>query len=131
MSTMDKQRAGPVLPPGRSRRSFTADAVSLVLDGDRLVASVARDLGIGEMKLGNWVRQARIDRDDQSGLTTAERAGLVRLRPENAQLRMERDLPKRATAFWVAESGPRPATGRSVPGGPRGSRPNRHVAPLG
>ena len=94
---------------GRSRRRFTkefkADAVALVLDGDQSVASVARDLGIGETNLGNWVRQARVDRGDKPGLTTAERAELVRLRRENARLVMERDLLKRATAFWVKESG--------------------------
>ena len=97
------------LPPGRTRRRFTkefkADAVALVLDGDRSIASVARDLGIGESNLGNWVRQARIDRGDKPGLTTTERAELARLRRENARLRMERDLLKRATAFWVKESG--------------------------
>ena len=96
-------------PAGRTRRRFTkeskADAVALVLDGDRSIASVARDLGIGETNLGNWVRQARIDRGERPGLTTTERAELVQLRRENAQLWVERDLLKRATAFWVKESG--------------------------
>lgn len=104
MSLMEQER-----PPGRTRRRFTrefkADAVALVLDGDRPVAQVARDLGIGETNLGNWVRQARIDRGDRPGLTTGERAELVRLRRENTKLRMERELLKRATAFWVQESG--------------------------
>ena len=84
--------------PGRTRRRFTsefkADAVALVLDGDRSIASVARDLGIGETNLGNWVRQARIDRGDKPGLSTEERAELARLRRENARLRMERELLK-------------------------------------
>lgn len=96
-------------PPGRTRRRFTkefkADAVALVLDGDRSIASVARDLGIGETNLGNWVRQARIDRGEKPGLTTSERAELVELRREVKKLRMERELLKRATAFWVKESG--------------------------
>ena len=96
-------------PAGRSRRRFTsefkADAVALVLDGGRSIASVARDLGIGETNLGNWVRQARIDRGDKPGLSAEERADLARLRRENARLRMERELPERATAFWVKESG--------------------------
>ncbi len=110
MSTMqEQQRAGPVLAPGRVRRSFPrefkADAVALVLDEGRSIASVARSLGIGATSLGNWVRQARIDRGEREGLTTTERAELARLRRENAQLRMERDLLKRATAFWVKESG--------------------------
>ena len=95
--------------PGRTRRRFTkefkSDAVSLVIDGGHSIASVARDLGIGETNLGNWVRQARIDRGDKPCLTTAERAELARLRRENAKLRMERELLKRATAFWVKESG--------------------------
>ena len=55
MSLMERDR-----PPGRIRRCFTkefkADAVALVLDGDEPVAHLARDLGIGESNLGNWVR---------------------------------------------------------------------------
>ena len=110
MSTMQEElRPGPALPPGRTRRSFPkefkADAVALVLDEGRTVASVARSLGVGESNLGNWVRQARVDRGEREGLTTTERSELARLRRENAQLRMERDLLKRATAFWVKESG--------------------------
>ncbi len=89
----------------RFSREFKADAVALVLDGERPIAGVARDLGIGANNLGNWVRQARIDRGDKPGLTTEERVELTRLRRENAKLRMERELLKRATAFWVQESG--------------------------
>jgi transposase len=55
--------------------------------------------------LGNWVAQARTDRGERAGLTSSEKAELVELRKENARLRMERDLLKRATAFWVKESG--------------------------
>ena len=110
MSTMQEtSRSGPVLAPGRTRRSFSrefkADAVALVLDEGRSIASVARALGIGATNLGNWVRQARVDRGEREGLTTSERAELARLRREVTQLRMERDLLKRATAFWVKESG--------------------------
>lgn len=93
----------------RSRRSFTdefkRDAVALVIDEGRTVVDVARSLGIGEGTLGNWVRQARVDRGERAGMTTSERTELVELRRENARLRMERDLLKRATAFWVKESG--------------------------
>ena len=110
MSMMQKDwLSGPVLPPGRVRRSFSkkfkADAVSLVLDEDRSVRSVADALGIGASSLAAWVRQARVDRGESEGLTTKERTELARLRREVAQLRMERDLLKRATAFWVKESG--------------------------
>ena len=103
MSVMEEQE------PVRSRRSFTdefkRDAVALVIDEGRRVIDVARSLGIGEGTLGNWVRQARVDRGDRAGVTTTERIELVELRRENARLRMERDLLKRATAFWVKESG--------------------------
>jgi len=95
--------------PRRVRRSFTAefkrDAVAMVLEQGRSIADVARSLGIVESNLGNWVKQARVDRGERDGLTTEERSELVRLRRENAQLRMERELLKRATAFWVKESG--------------------------
>ena len=103
MSTMVEQE------PLRSRRSFTdefkRDAVGLVIDEGRRVIDVARSLGVGEGTLGNWVRQARVDRGERAGLTTSEKAELAELRRENARLRMERDLLKRATAFWVKESG--------------------------
>ena len=93
----------------RSRRSFPdefkRDAVALVIDEGRRVIDVARSLGVGEGTLGNWVRQSRVDRGERAGVSTAERSELVELRRENARLRMERDLLKRATAFWVKESG--------------------------
>ena len=102
MSVMEQE-------PVRVRRSFTdefkRDAVGLVIDEGRSVVDVARSLGIGEGTLGNWVRQARIDSGERAGLTTSERTEIVELRKENARLRMERDLLKRATAFWVKESG--------------------------
>src|SRR5829696_3391156 len=93
--------------PARARRSFTdefkRDAVARVLDDGNKIVDVARRLGI-EGTLGNWVAQARTDRGERAGLTTSEKAELAELRRENARLRMERDLLKRATAFWVKES---------------------------
>jgi transposase-like protein len=93
----------------RSRRSFTdefkRDAVAMVLDDGHKIVEVADRLGVGEGTLGNWVRQARIDRGQRAGVSSSERQELVELRRENARLRMERDLLKRATAFWVKESG--------------------------
>lgn len=95
--------------PVQARRSFTKefkrDAVALVLDEGHRIVGVASDLGIGESTLGRWVKQARIDRGDRKGLTTDDRARIRELERENAKLRMERDLLKRATAFWVKESG--------------------------
>ncbi len=100
--TNKKVVSGPVRP--RYSSEFKADAVAMVIDGERTVVDVANALGLVEQTLGNWVRQARIDHGDRAGLTTDDRAEMTRLRRENAQLAMERDLLKRATAFWVKES---------------------------
>ena len=91
----------------RTRRGFTKefkrDAVELVRSTGQPIAVVARELGIYDSTLGNWVRQDAIDRGEAEGLTTEERARLGRLEAENARLRMERDLLKRTVAFWVKE----------------------------
>ena len=95
------------LPPGRRGRypkEFRRDAAALVLDQRRSVADVARELGIVEQTLGNWVRQERIDRGEKEGTSSDLRAENARLNRENKQLRLERDLLKKATAFWVKES---------------------------
>jgi transposase len=95
-------------PPQRTRRGFTEefkrDAVELVRSTGRPIAVVARELGIYDSTLGNWVRQDRIERGEAEGLTSEERAQLRRLEAENAKLRMERDLLKRTVAFWVKET---------------------------
>jgi transposase len=92
----------------RTRRKFTDEfkrnAVELVRTTGRPIAQVADEMGIYDSTLGNWVKQDRIDRGEREGLTTDERARLRELERENAQLRMERELLKRATAFWVRES---------------------------
>lgn len=103
MATMEKKDTP------RARRSFPdefkADAVAMVLDDDRKIVDVAEAIGVGDGTLGNWVRLEKIERGERAGLTRDDRAELVELRKENARLRMERDLLKRATAFWVKESG--------------------------
>ena len=93
---------------GGTRRSFTDDyktgAVRLVLDEGKTVASAARDLGLTESSLRNWVEQARADRTKgKTGLTTAEREELARLRKEVRELRMERDVLKKAAAFFARD----------------------------
>jgi transposase len=70
----------------------------------RPIAQIARELGIYDSTLGNWVRQDRIDRGAQDGLTSDEQTRLRQLERENARLRMERDLLKRTVAFWVKET---------------------------
>jgi len=92
----------------RTRREFTKefkrDAVELVRTSGRPIAQIARELGIYDSTLGNWVRQDAIDRGEREGLTTEERERLRQLEVENTRLRMERDLLKRTVAFWVKET---------------------------
>ena len=83
---------------------FKRDAVDLVRSTGRPIAQIARELGIYDSTLGNWVRQDRIDRGEREGLTSDERAQLGQLEAENTRLRMERDLLKRTVAFWVKET---------------------------
>jgi transposase-like protein len=94
--------------PRRSRRKFSAefkrDAVEIVRSSDRPIAEVARELGIYDSTLGNWLKQDEINRGEREGLTSGERARLSELERENVRLRMERELLKRAVAFWVRES---------------------------
>lgn len=104
MSVME-QEPKPLRPKRSFTDEFKRDAVAMVIDEGHRVIDVANRLGVGEGTLGNWVRQARIDLGERAGVTTSERVELVELRRDNARLRMERDLLKRATAFWVKESG--------------------------
>ncbi len=93
----------------RERRSFTdefkAGAVRLVLDEGKTVAQAARDLDLTQSALGQWVERARADRSDgKTGLTTVEREELAKLRKENRQLKLERDLLKKWAAFFAKET---------------------------
>ena len=94
--------------PRRRRRKFSEefkrDAVEIVRSSDKPIAVVARELGIYDSSLGNWVNQDRINRGEREGLRSDDRARLSELERENARLRMERELLKRAVAFWVRES---------------------------
>ena len=93
----------------RSRRprrqfddDFKAQAVRLVLDEGKTVGAVARDLDLTETALREWVKRARADRSNgRTGLTTAEREELARLRKENRELRTEREILKKAAAFFA------------------------------
>ncbi len=94
----------------RERRKFTpefrAEAVRLAKMGDRPMAHVARDLGIKKQTLGHWVHQAEVDAAGGSSgeLTTSEKEELKQLRKENARLREEKEILKKATAFFAREN---------------------------
>jgi transposase len=84
---------------------FKAGAVRLVLETGKPIAQIARELGVNDGTLGNWVAAARRARDGggDGPLSEDERAELARLRKENAELRMQRDVLKRSVALWVTE----------------------------
>jgi len=93
-------------PTRRPRRQFTdefkAQAVRMVLEEGRTVGAVARDLDLTGSALRLWVEQTRADRSKgKTGLTTVEREELARLRKENRQLRMDREILVKAAAFFV------------------------------
>jgi transposase len=93
---------------GETRRKFGKDfregAVRLVRETGKPIAQVARDLGVNEGTLGNWVNADRRRRGEADGmLSEDERAELVRLRKENAELAMERVL-RRSVSLWVKDA---------------------------
>ena len=97
--------------PKKERRNFTdefkAETVKLVIERGMSVAAAARDLGLTDSCLRKWVKQARIDagKGQDGALTTDERKLLLRLQRENKTLRMEREILKKATAFFAKENG--------------------------
>jgi transposase len=82
-----------------------AGAVRLVLDEGKTVGAVARELDLTPSSLGNWVRHAQADRTNgKTGRTTVEREELARLRKENRVLQEEREILKKAAAFFAKQS---------------------------
>ena len=94
----------------RARRKFTseykAEVVRLVRDGGKTIGEVSRDLDLTQSAVRHWVKQSAVDAGagGAGALTTAERAELVALRREARQLRMEREIPKKAAAFFAKEN---------------------------
>ncbi len=102
---------------GATRRSFTdeykEEAVKFVIEGQRSIAEVARNIGVHEMTLGKWVKKAREARaaatPPDAPLSESERMELVRLRAElaekdaeNTELRMQVEFAKKV-ATWFAK----------------------------
>jgi transposase len=94
----------------KPRRQFTneqkAEAVRIVAQSDKSITQIAKEMGLTESALRNWVKQAEIDqkRSPNGPLTTEERQELARLRRDNKRLQMERDFLKKAAAFCCART---------------------------
>jgi transposase len=85
---------------------FRREAVELVRTSGKPVKEIASDLGVTEQSLRNWVKQLEVDVGARPGLSSDEREELKRLRRENRVLREEREILKKAAAFFVKESDP-------------------------
>ena len=101
---MENQEKSAKRPRRKFSDEFKRDAVEIVNSSGKSIAQVARELGIYDSTLGSWVKQDEIDRGVRDGVSTSDREEVTELRRENARLRMERELLKRAVAFWVRES---------------------------
>jgi transposase len=93
----------------RARRSFSAEfrekAVAYVFEQNKSIVEAARELGVGESTLGNWVSAARTDGSgSNSGVRSSESEELRRLKAENRELRMRVELLKKAAAFFANEN---------------------------
>jgi len=105
----DVLRKGVHVPSTRPRYApeFRAEAIRLVREGGRTPQQLAQDLGCCTETIRNWLKQADLDEGRRNdGLTTAERDELRHLRAENRVLRMERDLLKKAAAFFAKDTDP-------------------------
>lgn len=97
--------------PGSTPRytpEFRAEAVRLVHSSpDKSIVQIARELGISDSSLHGWLKQSQIDAGQREGLTSEEQEELRKLRKEVKTLRQERDILKKATAFFAREDGSR------------------------
>jgi transposase len=95
-------RTRPPYPP-----EFKAEAIRLVKTSGDPLRQIAKDLGVSDQTLRNWVKQDDVDAGRKSGLTSDERARLRELEMENRKLREEREILRKAAAFFAGETGQR------------------------
>jgi transposase len=85
-------------------REFKEEAVRLVKESKKPISQIAQDLGVSDVSLREWVKRYEIDAGEREGLTTAEREELGKLRREIRILREEREILKKAAAFFAQET---------------------------
>jgi len=95
-------RSRPPYPP-----EFRAEALRLVRASGEPIAKIAGELGVSAQTLRNWVFQAGVDAGENNGLKTDERTRLRALERENRRLREEREILRKAAAFFATETGRR------------------------
>lgn len=94
--------------PGRGRSypaEFKVEAVELYRSSDKSIRDIANELGISPESLRRWHAQQNIDAGKRNGLTTDERQELTELRRKLRRVTMERDILKKAAAFFANENG--------------------------
>jgi transposase len=101
-----KQKAGTRRPRRSFTAEFKAEVVRLCQAGDRSIERIAQDLDLTTTAVRNWVRTAEAEgaSTPEGALSSDEREELARLRKENKRLQMEREILKKAAAFFAKES---------------------------